>query len=116
MLTIIGLNNGQPEKRMGIASRSFASPHSGNCPHVSSRWPKRRGTIEKRAAEELARLAAGDTLLIRQEVKKLCTFANGERTISVEDVHLLCSAIPEEDVFAMVDAFALAMRRGRCIT
>ncbi|MGV8026094.1 MAG: DNA polymerase III subunit delta [Anaerolineaceae bacterium] len=65
------------------------------------------GQIENRAADELARLAGDDILLIRQEVKKLCTYVNGERSITAEDVRLLCSTIPEEDVFAMVDAFAL---------
>ncbi len=65
------------------------------------------GQIENHAADELARLAGDDILLIRQEVKKLCTYVNGERSITAEDVRLLCSTIPEEDVFAMVDAFAL---------
>jgi DNA polymerase-3 subunit delta len=65
------------------------------------------GQIESHAADELSRLAGDDILLIRQEVKKLCTYVNGERSITAEDVRLLCSTIPEEDVFAMVDAFAL---------
>ena len=65
------------------------------------------GQIESRAADELARLAGDDILLIRQEVRKLCMYVSGERSITAEDVRLLCSAIPEEDVFAMVDAFAL---------
>lgn len=65
------------------------------------------GQIENRAADELSRLVGDDILLIRQEVKKLCTYVNGERSITAEDVRLLCSTIPEEDVFAMVDAFAL---------
>lgn len=95
-------------KEDGYCFKEFRIPSQWELPaRVIQMAEKEGGTIEKRAAEELARLAAGDTLLIRQEVKKLCTFANGERTISVEDVHLLCSAIPEEDVFAMVDAFAL---------
>lgn len=65
------------------------------------------GQIENRAAAALARLAGDDILMIRQEVKKLCTYVNGERSINEDDIHLLCSVVPEEDVFAMVDAFAL---------
>lgn len=65
------------------------------------------GQIENHAADELAHLTGDDILLIRQEVKKLCMYVNGERSITAEDVRLLCSTIPEEDVFAMVDAFAL---------
>jgi len=65
------------------------------------------GRIEARAAEGLARMTGDDILIIRQEIRKLCTYINGKRNITLEDVHVLCSAIPEEDVFAMVDAFAL---------
>lgn len=65
------------------------------------------GQIENHAADELAHLTGDDILLIRQEVKKLCMYVNGERSITAADVRLLCSTIPEEDVFAMVDAFAL---------
>jgi len=64
------------------------------------------GKIESSAAEELARLVGDDILLLRQEIKKLCTYVNGERSITTADVQLLCTAIPEEDIFAMVDAFS----------
>ncbi len=65
------------------------------------------GQIEDRAAAALARLAGDDILMTRQEIKKLCTYVNGERSITEDDINLLCSVVPEEDVFAMVDAFAL---------
>ena len=86
----------------------FRIPSQREMPErISQMVEEEGGKMEPRAAGELARMAGDDILIIRQEVKKLCTYVNGERSINEEDVHLLCSVIPEEDVFAMVDAFAL---------
>ncbi len=64
------------------------------------------GKIQRPAVQELAAIVGDDVLLLRQEVKKLCTYSGFEREITREDVRALCTLIPEEDVFAMVDAFA----------
>jgi len=86
----------------------FRIPSQREMPErINQMVEKEGGQIENRAAAALARLAGDDILMTRQEVRKLCTYVNGERSITEDDIALLCSVVPEEDVFAMVDAFAL---------
>ena len=96
------------EKKDGLFYKEFRLPSRKEMPErVMEIVAEEEGRIDRRAADELARTFGNDIPQIRQEVKKLCAYVNNERAISVEDVHLLCSTIQEEDVFAMVDAFAL---------
>lgn len=64
------------------------------------------GSIEPRAAIELANALGNDTALASQEINKLLTYTAGERAVTSEDVRLLCSPVGREDIFALVDAIA----------
>lgn len=90
-----------------LALQEFRIPSKQEMPvRIKAMVEEEGGSIEGRAAGELAQVVGDDIIMLRQEVKKLCLYIHGERPIKVEDVRLLCSVIPEEDVFSMVDAFA----------
>lgn len=67
----------------------------------------RGGDIEGRAAAALTENVGNDTLLASQEIDKLLTYVNGERSITAEDVELLTAPGSQADVFKMVDALAV---------
>ena len=90
-----------------LVLQEFRIPSKQEMPaRIKAMVEEEGGSIEERAAGELAQVVGDDILMLRQEVKKLCLYTNGERSIRVEDIRVLCSNIPEEDVFSMVDAFA----------
>ena len=62
------------------------------------------GSFERGAAITLAELVGQDTLLARQEITKLLTYAGTGRLVTKQDVDLLCAPVPQEDIFGMVDA------------
>lgn len=88
--------------------KQFRIPSKSDMPaHVMKMVEQEGETIERAAALELANTMGDDILQLRQEVQKLCLYVHGERAITKADVHALSNSMPEEDVFAMVDAFAL---------
>ncbi|NMB61667.1 MAG: DNA polymerase III subunit delta [Chloroflexi bacterium] len=90
-----------------LTLREFRIPSKQEMPmRIKTMVEEESGSIEEQAASELAQVVGDDIIMLRQEVRKLCLYTNGERSIKVEDVRMLCSSIPEEDVFSMVDAFA----------
>ncbi|GAB4573022.1 MAG: DNA polymerase III subunit delta [Anaerolineae bacterium] len=60
--------------------------------------------IEGRAASVLAELASGDLLRLDNELFKLAAFVGAGETITTEHVAQLTTYVPEESIFAMVDA------------
>jgi len=65
---------------------------------------KARDRFDGRAAAELANLVGNNLFQARQEIAKALSYAGPERTVTREDVRLLCSQSREEDIFEMVDA------------
>lgn len=95
------------QKAPWLYVQEFRVPSRSDLPaRIQQMVTEEGGTIQRPAVHELAAIVGNDVLLIRQEVKKLCTYTGFEREITQEDVRALCTLIPEEDVFNMVDAFA----------
>lgn len=81
-----------------------------------SRWIRDRaillgGQITPQAAALLASLVDSDTLLASQEIEKLLTYVNYQRSVEPDDVELLTAYVGQGDIFAMVDA--LGNKDGR---
>lgn len=95
------------QKAPWLYVQEFRVPSRSDLPaRIQQMVTEEGGTIQRPAVHELAAIVGNDVLMLRQEVKKLCTYTGFEREITREDVRALCTLIPEEDVFAMVDAFA----------
>lgn len=62
-------------------------------------------TISKKAAEHLAEMCAGDTVLANSETDKLCAFADGGE-ITLETVDKLCVRRLDTDSFKLASAIA----------
>jgi DNA polymerase-3 subunit delta len=80
-------------------------------PKDSSSWIVKRaqeyGTkIEPSAAAALASVTSGDLRRADNELVKLISYVNGERTITEADVALLTPYVTEASMFEMVDALA----------
>ncbi|KUK46819.1 MAG: DNA polymerase III delta subunit [Anaerolinea thermophila] len=96
------------QKEAWLYKEEFRIPSRSGLPaRIQQMVSEEGGKIQRPVALELAGIAGNDVLRLRQEVKKLCTYTGFEREITRDDVRMLCTLIPEEDVFAMVDAFAL---------
>jgi len=95
----------QAEKR-GVV-REFRAPDekSGGLERwLLERAQKKGGQIEPRAAHELAAYVGRNLRLLDQELEKLVVYVDGQRPITVQDVHRLVSYVHEADIFEMTDA------------
>lgn len=93
----------QEEKR-GYVKR-FELPETRALP----RWIRRRakhhgGDIEPRAAHRLATVVGDDLRLLDQEIVKLVTYAEEERSVSEADVETLVPYSQDAIIFDLVDA------------
>jgi DNA polymerase-3 subunit delta len=95
--------------------RKFDSPARDNLRHwVEERARKYGGTIERRAADQLAIAVGGNLRLLDQEIAKLVTYTNAERQITSADVDALVPYVQEGKIFDFVDA--LGQRDARAAT
>lgn len=65
---------------------------------------KQGGAIAPAAATELANQTGNDTLRAASEIEKLLTYVDQKRSITVEDIRLLCAPGGETDIFTLIDA------------
>lgn len=90
-----------------VLIRALPLPPLDEMPGWIQRLVKARGgEIEPRAAAALTENLGNDTLLTSQEIDKLLTYVDGERSITVGDVELLTAPGSQADIFKMVDALA----------
>lgn len=100
------------EKKRGIV-RTFNVPderRGGLERWIRDRAEKKAVEIEPRAAHELAAFVGGNLRLLDSELEKLAVYVDGERPVTVDDVHRLVSYVREANIFDMTDA--LGQRDG----
>ncbi len=99
------------QEACGYAKR-FDPPKERDLPRwVGKRVRKHGGEIEAQAAQQLAAAVGADLRLLDQEIIKLVTYTNAERSITKVDVEALVPYVQAAVVFDMVDA--LGRRDGR---
>ncbi|MBV9282614.1 MAG: DNA polymerase III subunit delta [Chloroflexi bacterium] len=81
---------------------------------VSGRAGRHGARIDPAAAELLADLVGANPLLLDSELEKLATYAGEEARISPDMVETLVGAVPQDSIFALVDAIA-AGDRGKAL-
>ena len=81
--------------------RAFMNPRGS----AFIQWLSERskGRIEPDAAQLLSHYVEENTLLAEQELRKLLSYVDGERSITVEDVERLTPARGQLDIFSVVD-------------
>ena len=62
--------------------------------------------LTRDASSFLARSTGGDLLLLKNEIKKLAAYINGEGKVSLEDCHAVCTATKESLVWEFSSALA----------
>jgi DNA polymerase-3 subunit delta len=71
---------------------------------IMERASKSGGQFDPRAAVLLASLVGDDARLANQEITKLLTYVNFERSVSEQDVNQLTPLLEEKNIFELVDA------------
>jgi len=71
---------------------------------IARRVEEREGTITADATAQLAAFVGDNLRLLAQEIEKLLSYVDRARPITDKDVQLLVSAVPEANIFDMVDA------------
>jgi DNA polymerase-3 subunit delta len=71
---------------------------------ISRRVESRGGTISAGATVRLSASTGGNLRLLSQEIDKLLSYVNRDRSVTEDDVHLLVTDVREASVFDMVDA------------
>ena len=98
---ILKLAKREPE---GYVKR-FAPPDAKALPGwIRKRAKKHGGTIEPRAAHQLASVIGADLRLLDQEIVKLVTHSDGERAVTESDVETLVPYSQDAVIFDLVDA------------
>ncbi len=98
-------------EKTGYAKR-FDPPDVRALPRwVEKRVHRHGGQIEPAAASQLAAIVGTDLRLLDQEIVKLVTYTNAERTITREDVDTVVPYAQAAIIFDLVDA--LGQRDGR---
>ena len=83
-------------------------PRKGNLARWVAGRAERQGTVlDPGAAELLIDLAGSDPLLLDGEVQKLATYAGPGQPITSGMVEELVGAVPQDSIFALVDAVAV---------
>lgn len=118
--TLVLLSPGMPAesplgrlvREAGGEVRALSVPRKNDLP----RWLIARGkqhevTVERDAATLLAELVGADTVALDTELEKLATYAGPGAQITVPVVDLLVGAVPQDSIFALVDAVAAGDQR-----
>ena len=97
------------EKQKGFAHlQELSKPEKRGMPEwISKQVAAQGGSFEEAAVSTLAELVGQDTLLAKQEIYKILTYTGTQRTVTKQEVELLCAPIPQENIFALVDAIGL---------
>jgi len=77
---------------------------------IARRVEEREGSITPKATAHLAAFVGDNLRLLAQEIEKLLSYVDRARPITDKDVQMLVSAVPEANIFEMVDA--LGQRNG----
>lgn len=94
-------------RKAGGELRQFSTPRRNDLPRWIASRGKLHGTrIEPQAAEMLADLVGGNAVMLDSELEKLATYAADEGTITSSMVATLVGAVPQDTIFALVDAVA----------
>jgi DNA polymerase-3 subunit delta len=97
---------------VGGEVRAFVTPRKPALPRwIMTRARNARASIDPAAAELLADLIGGNTVMLESELAKLSAYA-GEEKITPAMVDSLVGQVTQESIFALVDAIA-AGDRGR---
>lgn len=89
-------------------AQGFITPRKQDLPRwVAARGKKLGAALEPAAAELLAELVGGNPLLLESELNKLATYAGPNERITPSMVELLVGAVPQDSIFALVDAIAV---------
>jgi DNA polymerase-3 subunit delta len=78
---------------------------------IAERARKHGGEMEPQAAQQLAAVIGADLRLLDQEIAKLVTYVNAERSVTAADVDAVVPYVQAAVVFDLVDA--LGRRDGR---
>ncbi len=94
-------------RKAGGEVRTLTVPRKNDLP----RWVIGRGkqhdvTVDRDAAILLTDLVGADTVSLDTELEKLATFVGAEARITVPVVDSLVGAVPQDSIFALVDAIA----------
>ncbi len=91
--------------KIGIACEQPLKNANDLAKEIASAVSARGGMITLPAAKELADMCLSDTLLIKNEIDKVCAYANGSE-ITSETLHLLVARQSDITVFRLADAVA----------
>lgn len=93
-------------KQTGKTVIEFPQPQAGELTAwILKRAKKHGGEIDRAAATKLAAMIGGDLRRLDQELEKLITYVNAQRTVTEKDVVLLVTDSGLSNIFDMVDAF-----------
>ena len=92
--------------------RDFPLPSAGDMPGwIMSEAKRQGGAFERDGADALASAVGSETMIAAQEITKLLTFVNYERSVTRNDVDQLVTSTTPVSIFDMVEA--VAMRDAR---
>lgn len=91
--------------------KHFGLPRKQELPRwIVSRGEQHRTTFEYEAAELLAELIGGNAVMLDSELEKLATYAGPGQRVTPAMVDALVGAVPQESIFALVDAVGAGNR------
>lgn len=94
-------------RALGGEIKSFVVPKKGDLPRWIVTRSRAAGTrIEPAAAGLLAELVGSNVLMLDSELNKLQTYAGAGVTVTPPMVEALVGAVPQDQIFALVDAVA----------
>jgi DNA polymerase-3 subunit delta len=100
------------QKQSGKTVIEFPQPQAGELTNwIIKRAKKHGGEIDRVAANRLAAMIGSDLRRIDQELEKLITYVNAQRSVNEKDVLLLVTDSGLSNIFDMVDA--LGRRDGK---
>lgn len=95
----------------GGTVKQFNIPRKQELPRwIVARAGQHRVSIDHAAAELLAELIGNNPVMLESELEKLATYAGAEERVTPAMVDALVGAVPQESIFALVDAIAAGNR------
>jgi DNA polymerase-3 subunit delta len=98
---------GKLVREAGGEVRTHSAPRKQELPRWLAARARLRGvTLDPHAAELMADLVGVNPQLLESELEKLATYAGDEGRITPSMVETLVGAVPQDSIFALVDAIA----------
>ena len=95
----------------GGTARSFVTPRKQDLPRwVAGRGKRLEVRVDTDAAELLVELVGANPIGLETELEKLATYSGDEKHITAPMVEQLVGAVPQDSIFALVDAVAAGDR------